>query len=61
MSNWLTTKNHDKLNEKNYNQDNIYLFCQFFIHEHTERYNEIKLCLKKKYRIGIIRKNYFIQ
>ena len=56
MSNWLTTKNHDKLNEKNYNQDNIYLFCQFFIHEHTERYNEIKLCLKKNIELGLFAK-----
>ena len=56
MSNWFTTKNHDKLNVTNYNQDNIYLFCQFFIHEHTERYNEIKFCLKKNIELGLFTK-----
>ena len=56
MSNWLTTKNHDKLNVTNYNEDNIYLFYQFFIHEHTERYNEIKFCLKKNIELGLFAK-----
>ena len=56
MSNWLTTKNHDKLNVTNYNEDNIYLFYQFFIHSDKERYNEIKFCFKKNIEIGLFTK-----
>ena len=52
----MVRKKYDKLNNINYNENNIYLFNQFFIHEHTERYDEIKFCLKKNIELGLFTK-----
>lgn len=54
--NLFYTKNIDKLNSKQYNNDNIYLICQFFIHSNKERYEEIKYCLKKNIELGLFSK-----
>lgn len=50
------TKNKDKLNIKNHNNDDIYLIFQFFIHQDKKRYSEIKYCLKKNIELGIFKK-----
>ena len=41
----LKSKKLHKNNIKN--EDSVHLFNQFFIPKTTERYNEIKFCLKK--------------
>lgn len=50
----------DNLNTINFNQDNIYLFTQFYISPNKERYHEIKTCLKKNIKLGVFSKIYLI-
>lgn len=52
--------NKDKLNSKPHNNDDIYLITQFFIHSNTERYNEIKYCLKENINLGLFKRIYLI-
>jgi hypothetical protein len=56
----MTLKNMDTLNTNDFNQDNIYLFTQFYISPNKERYNEIKTCLKKNINLGVFSKIYLI-
>ncbi len=56
----MTEKNMDTLNTVDFNQDNIYLFTQFYISPNKERYNEIKTCLKKNIKLDIFSKIYLI-
>jgi hypothetical protein len=53
-------KNIDTLNITDFNQDNIYLFTQFYISPNKDRYNEIKTCLKKNIELGVFTKIYLI-
>jgi hypothetical protein len=56
----MTSKNMDTLNTNDFNQDDIYLFTQFYISPNEKRYNEIKTCLKKNIKLGIFSKIYLI-
>ncbi len=53
-------KNEDKLNSKNYNEDDIYLITQYFIPSNENRKNEIITCLKKNIELNIFKKIYLI-
>lgn len=55
-SNVYYSKNKDNLNNENYNNDDIYLIYQFFIHKNEKRYAEIKYCLKKNIELGVFKK-----
>jgi hypothetical protein len=56
----MTLKNMDTLNTTDFNQDDIYLFTQFYISPNEKRYHEIKTCLKKNIKLGIFSKIYLI-
>jgi hypothetical protein len=53
-------RNIDRLNEKNYNEDDIYLITQYFIPSNQNRKNEIITCLKKNIELNIFKKIYLI-
>lgn len=46
------TRFNDKLSKQPINNDKIYLIYQFFIHGNSERYKEIKTCLKKNVELN---------
>ena len=46
-------KNIDVISETKHNNDNIYLFIQFYIDNNINRYNEIKDTLKKNIKLNI--------
>jgi hypothetical protein len=52
--------NEDKLNFKNYNEDDIYLITQYFIPLNQNRKNEIITCLKKNIELNFFKKIYLI-
>jgi hypothetical protein len=56
----MTLNYTDKLNDKNYNEDNIYLFTQFYISSNKQRQNEIITCLKKNIELNVFSKIYLI-
>ncbi len=53
-------RNEDKLNSKNYNEDDIYLITQYFIPLNQNRKKEIITCLKKNIELNIFKKIYLI-
>ena len=46
-------KNKDIISEIKHNDDNIYLFCQFYIDSNNIRYQEIKDTLKRNIKLGV--------
>ena len=60
MSSTKTVENIDKINNKNYNEDSIYLITQFYISSNTERYKEILYCLKRNIQLNFFAKIYLI-
>lgn len=48
-------KNTDKLATNPFNNDNIYLCTQFFIHSNTERHKETLYCLKTNVKLGLFK------
>jgi hypothetical protein len=56
MSKIYNCKNSDSLNKEDYNEDDIYLVYQYFIHSNDERYREIKFCLKRNIQLNLFKK-----
>ena len=58
--NIYVTKNIDKLTETPRNNDNIYMFTQFFIHSDNKRNQELKYCLKENIKLNYFAKIYLM-